>query len=99
MRELGVLFYGNHSAGRIFQRREKVQPFSQDVEPRLTTLNFQSAVLLVQRVPPQIHHAGRRRGDSGSIATRQKQRRGARQPKTGDILHFKQTCWQCSDVH
>ena len=30
---------------------------------QLTTLNFQRAVLLVQRVPPQVHHAGGRRGD------------------------------------
>lgn len=35
-------------------------------EPQLTALYFQGAVLLVQRVPPQVHHAGRRRGDSGS---------------------------------
>lgn len=28
-----------------------------------TALNLQRAVLLVQRVPPQVHHAGGRGGD------------------------------------
>lgn len=31
---------------------------------KLTTLNFQGAILFVQRVSPQIHHAGCRRRDS-----------------------------------
>lgn len=33
---------------------------------KLTALDFQSAVLLVQRVSPQIHHAGSSRRDSES---------------------------------
>ena len=40
---------------------------------KLTALNFQGAVLLVQRVSPQIHHAGRCRRDSES---RQNQKTG-----------------------
>lgn len=39
---------------------------AQDAALKLTTLNFQSAVLFVQRVSPQIHHAGRCRRDSES---------------------------------
>lgn len=35
-------------------------------EPQLTALYFQGAVLFVQGVPPQVHHAGRCCGDSGS---------------------------------
>lgn len=47
---------------------------AQDVRLKLTTLNFQGAVLFVQRVPPQIHHAGCCRRDSES---EQNHKRGA----------------------
>lgn len=48
----------------IFLSDENVEPSAvflykaQAVGFKLTTLNFQSAVLFIQRVSPQIHHAG-----------------------------------------
>lgn len=44
-----------------------------------TALNFQGAVLLVQGVPPQVHHAGRGGRDSGTEQTTEqgKSARGA----------------------
>lgn len=47
---------------------------AQDTGLKLTTLNFQSAVLFVQRVSPQIHHAGCCCRDSESQRDRKKNR-------------------------
>lgn len=56
---------------------------AQDAGLKLTTLNFQSAILLVQRVSPQIHHAGGRRRDSES---KEEQKRGDLVLDSGQLL-------------
>lgn len=56
---------------------------AQDAGLKLTTLNFQSAILLVQRVSPQIHHAGGCRRDSES---KEEQKRGDLVLDSGQLL-------------